>query len=155
MVRPAMASERVPPSSRRKRSVPARPWILLLVDDEPDILESVGDFVELELPGVKVLRASSGREGLGLLQDERIDGIIADFRMPGMDGIEFLVIARQCHPTIPRVMFTAHPDPAVSHLADVDADVEAFLPKNVAPDELIDRVANAFLTYRPSIRPAP
>lgn len=143
------------PSPRPKRSVPSRPWILLLVDDEPDVLEAVGDFVELELPGVKVLRASSGREGLGLLQDERIDGIIADFKMPGMDGIEFLVIARQCHPTIPRVMFTAHPDPAVSHLAHSDAEVEAFLPKTAAPEELLDRVAEAFLTYRPTIRPAP
>ena len=138
-----------------KRTVPARPWILLLVDDEPDILEAVGDFVEHELPGVKVLRASSGREGLGVLQDERIDGIIADFSMAGMDGIEFLVIARQCHPTIPRVMLTAHPDLALTQLAREDAAVKAFLPKTVEPDVLIDRVVDAFLTYQPTIRPAP
>lgn len=140
---------------RSKRTVPSRPWILLLVDDEPDILEAVGDFVEHELPGVKVLRAASGREGLGVLQDERVDGIIADFNMAGMDGIEFLVIARQCHPTIPRVMLTAHPDPSLKMLAREDAAVKAFLPKTGDPDELIDRVVDAFLDYQPTIRPGP
>jgi CheY-like chemotaxis protein len=145
----------IPNLPRRQRTVPARPWILLLVDDEPDILEAVGDLVESELPGVRVLRASSGREGLGILQEERIDGIIADFNMAGMDGIEFLVIARQCHPTIPRVMLTAHPDPDLVQLAEDDAAVTAFLPKQVGAEELLDGVCDAFLRYAPAIRPAP
>ena len=126
-----------------------------MVDDEPDILESVAQLVEHELPGVTVLRAGSGREGLGVLQDERIDGIIADFHMAGMDGIEFLAIARQCHPTIPRVMLTAFPDPALRDLARQDAAVRAFLPKTASADELLDNVCSALLDYKPAIRPAP
>ena len=141
------------PATSKRRWVPARPWILLLVDDEPDILESIGDFVEQELPGVKVLRASSGREGLGVLQDERIDGIIADFNMAGMDGLEFLCIARQCHPTIPRVMLTAHPDPELRQLARRDAKVQSFLSKTTEPEDLLDRVCT-LLTYQPSSHPA-
>jgi CheY-like chemotaxis protein len=136
------------------RVVPARPWILLLVDDEPDILETLGELVEQELPGVKVLRATSGREGLEVLQDERIDGIIADFNMAEMDGLQFLCIARQCHPTIPRVMLTAHADPALKQLAKREAAVESFMSKLIGPDELLDRVS-ALLTYEPAIRPAP
>ena len=134
--------------------MPPRPWILLLVDDEPDLLETLGDLVEQELPGVKVLRATSGREGLGVLQGERIDGIIADFNMHDMDGLEFLCIARQCHPTIPRLMLTAHPDPDLTELAEQDAAVQAFLSKLIGPEELLDQV-QALLTYEPSIRPAP
>lgn len=137
----------------KKRVVPQRPWVLLLVDDEPDILDSVGDLVEHELPGVKVLRVGSGREGLGVLQDERVDGIIADFNMAGMDGIEFLAIARQCHPTIPRMMLTAHPDPDLSRLARADSLVQDFLSKTVGASELVDRVADAFLGYQPVLRP--
>lgn len=142
-----------PPSGKR-RAVPARPWILLMVDDEPDILEALGDLVEQKLPGVKVLRATSGREGLGVLQDERVDGIIADFSMAGMDGLEFLCIARQCHPTIPRVMLTAHAEPALTQLARREAAVQAFLSKLADPDEFLDRVC-ALLSYKPSIHPAP
>lgn len=141
-------------SSGQRHVVPARPWILLLVDDEPDILQAFGDFVEQELPGVRVLRASSGREGLGVLQDERIDGIIADFNMAGMDGLEFLCIARQCHPTIPRVMLTGDTDPALTRLAQREAKVQAFVFKGIGPDALLDRVC-ALLTYEPAIRPAP
>src|SRR5688500_3474750 len=136
----------------KRRVVPARPWILLLVDDEPDILESLGDLVESELPGVKVLRASSGREGLGFLQLERIDGIISDFNMAGMDGLEFLCIARQCHPTTPRGRRTADADRDLTRRAETDAGVQTFLSKALGPEDLLDQVA-ALLTYEPSIRP--
>ena len=140
---------------RPRRHVPARPWILLLVDDEPDILDAIGDLVETELPGVKVLRAASGHEGLGVLQDERVDGIIADYTMAGMDGLQFLAIARRCHPGIPRVMFTANPDPALVQMARHEAAVQGFLHKQAGPEELLDRVCDAFLTYAPAIPPEP
>lgn len=137
------------PSGAKRWAVPARPWILLLVDDEPDILEAVADLVEHELPNVKVLRATSGREGLDVLQSERIDGIISDFRMGGMDGLEFLRIARQCHPGIPRVMMTAYPDPELRRLARHEAKVQSFLSKLTGPEELLDRVCT-MLTYQPA-----
>ena len=129
-----------------------RSWVLLLVDDEPDILEALGDLVEQTLPGVKVVRASSGREALGALQAERIDGIIADFNMGDMDGLEFLRIAKQCHPTIPRAMLTGYADPELRKLAKHEARVQSFLSKLADPDEFLDRVCT-MLTYQPSIRP--
>jgi two-component system probable response regulator PhcQ len=137
------------PSAGKRWAVPDRPWIVLLVDDEPDILEAVADLVEHALPNVKVLRARSGREGLDLLQSERIDGIISDFRMGGMDGLEFLRIAHQCHPNIPRVMLTAYPDPEIRRLAKHEAKVQSFLSKLTSPEELLDRVCT-LLAYTPS-----
>lgn len=144
----------VPASNPSVRHVPKRPWILLLVDDEPDILESVGELVERSMPGVIVLRAGSGHEGLDVLQKERIDGIVADFNMAGMDGLQFLCIAKQCHPTIPRMMLTAHPDPELTRLAREEAAVDDFLPKIIGAEEMLDRLS-ALLTYTPTIDPAP
>lgn len=143
-----MASPAKTPPSR-----PVRSRTLLLVDDEPDILESVGDYVELSMPGVKVLRAESGRAGLDVLQTQRVDGIVADFGMAGMDGLQFLVIARRCHPGIPRALLTAHPDAELTRLAHEEADVLDFVPKDVGVDELVHRLAGV-LDALPG-RPAP
>ena len=59
---------------------------ILLVDDEPDILE----FMEynLEKEGFKVLKAHNGREAISVAKAERPDLIILDIMMPEMDGIE-------------------------------------------------------------------
>ncbi|HUR25265.1 MAG TPA: response regulator [Candidatus Thermoplasmatota archaeon] len=138
----------------KKWDLRPRAWVLLLVDDDPDILDALGNLVEQTLPGVRVVRALSGREGLGVLQAERIDGIIADFDMGDMDGLEFLRIARQCHPTIPRAMLTGYADPELRQLAKHEARVQSFLSKLAEPDEFLERVCT-MLTYQPAINPGP
>ena len=139
--------------SGERRKVPVHPWVILLVDDEPDILVSLGDLVEDSLPGVRVLRAASGREALALLLGERVDAVISDFKMAGMDGIEFLYMARQHRPGIPRVMLTAHADLELTQRASSEGGVQAFLSKAISPEEFVDRVAG-LLTYAPLILPA-
>lgn len=130
------------------QAAPPRPWVILLVDDEPDILTSVKAIVELALPGTHVIAASSGRKGLELLESERIDLIISDFKMPGMDGIEFLYQCRRSHPLIPRLMLTAFADDDLMRRAITDAFVDSFIPKMAAPTEFLNRVKE-FLVYRP------
>jgi response regulator RpfG family c-di-GMP phosphodiesterase len=135
------------------RKVPVHPWVILIVDDEPDILVSLGDLVEQSLDGVRVLRAASGREALALLLGERVDAVISDFKMAGMDGIEFLYMARQKRPSIPRVLLTAHADLELTRRASQEGGVQAFLSKAISPDEFIERVSG-LLTYDPVILPA-
>lgn len=118
-----------------------------MVDDDVDLLDALADLVEHGLPGVKVLRATSGREGLGLLQGKHVDGIIADLGMEDMDGLQFLRIARQCHPSIPRVMLTAHADPAIGQEAEDVADVRSFMSKLIEPEDLLHQV-HELLTHR-------
>ena len=59
---------------------------ILLVDDEPDILEIVG--YNLKNEGYKVYTASSGKEGVALAKEIQPDLILLDVMMPEMDGIE-------------------------------------------------------------------
>lgn len=132
------------------QAAPPRPWVILLVDDEPDILSSVKAIIELAIPGTHVVPANSGRHGLELLESERIDLIISDFKMPGMDGIEFLYQCRRSHPLIPRLMLTAFADDDLMRRAITDAFVDSFIPKMAAPTEFLSRVKQ-FLVYRPPL----
>jgi CheY-like chemotaxis protein len=113
---------------------------VLLLDDEPDILESFKGVVEPMLPGVEVVTAQSGREGIEALASQDIDLIISDFKMPGMDGIEFLVQARRLRPAAPRVMYTAFGDEELRQRATAEAGVQAFLSKSLGLEELVASV---------------
>jgi len=61
---------------------------LLIIDDERDIRDSLSNFVQKL--GHTVFCAENGNDGLQKFQDEDVDLVITDIRMPGMDGIELL-----------------------------------------------------------------
>jgi CheY-like chemotaxis protein len=83
-----------------------RPTILV-VDDEPDILYAVKGLLEATL-NAHVLVARSAQQGLDLLEQAgHVDLIITDFKMPGMNGLEFLQHALIDHPGTPAVLITA------------------------------------------------
>lgn len=80
---------------------------ILVVDDEPDIRHAVKGILEATLQA-RVLVAGSGREALDVLNDAgNVELIVTDFRMPGMNGVEFLRQALANHPGIPAVLITA------------------------------------------------
>lgn len=64
--------------------------VLLIVDDDGDIRDSLADVLEQE--GIFALIARDGGEALGLLRSGKVvpDGILLDLMMPGLDGFEFL-----------------------------------------------------------------
>ena len=59
---------------------------ILVVDDEDVLRDMLGD--ALRLSGFEVLEASDGSKALALLQKEKVDLIVSDVNMPGMDGFE-------------------------------------------------------------------
>lgn len=79
----------------------------MVVDDEPDIREAVRGLLERGLKGSKVFVASSGSQGLDILRRESVDLIVTDYKMPGMNGIEFLAAAHEVAPQAPRILITA------------------------------------------------
>jgi two-component system response regulator HydG len=88
---------------------------LLIVDDEPGVLESVSKIFERE--GLAVLRASGGREALELLRSEPVQVVLTDLTMPGMSGMELMRTARTVAPHAEVILMTAY--------ATVDGAVEA------------------------------
>src|SRR5687767_4961288 len=79
---------------------------ILLVDDEADILESLKFVLESFLPDVDVRTADSGHRALESLAEKPVDLIVSDYRMPEMNGLEFLGKARTIHPNVPRILIT-------------------------------------------------
>ena len=59
---------------------------ILVVDDQPEILENLA--LVLELEGYQVLTASDGVEALGVLESRPVDLILADIAMPRMNGYQ-------------------------------------------------------------------
>lgn len=78
---------------------------VLLVDDEPDILEVIQD--RLEAYGFTVVTAANGREALAKLAAEQFDGVFMDVKMPEMGGIEALEEIRKTDARIPVIIITS------------------------------------------------
>ncbi len=81
---------------------------ILLVDDEPEILELLKR--QLEARNFIIFTAQSGNEALEQLQGKSIDILVADVRMPGMDGITLLERAVEMHTDLQSVVITGHGD---------------------------------------------
>ncbi|HEX2065292.1 MAG TPA: response regulator [Candidatus Thermoplasmatota archaeon] len=119
--------------------------VILIADDEPDILESLRDLLEDAVPAQCVL-ANSGTQALEMLGKRPVDLILSDYKMPGLNGIQFLEQARQRLPEAPRILITAFPDLEVAIDAINQARVEAFLIKPLDPDQVVERVRQALAT---------
>jgi response regulator RpfG family c-di-GMP phosphodiesterase len=81
---------------------------ILCVDDEQNIVSSLRRTFRQH--SYRVLTATSGADGLGLLEREEVDVVISDMRMPGMDGTQFLEQVRKRWPDTVRLLLTGYSD---------------------------------------------
>jgi DNA-binding NtrC family response regulator len=107
---------------------------ILLVDDELEILKSLGEI--LTRFGYQVIARQSGQEALASVKDRaKIDLVITDYRMPGMDGLEFLNALRQMDPSVPVIMLTAY-GAVESYLKSLSLGVYEYVNKPIKAKEL-------------------
>ena len=121
-----------------------RSYGILIVDDEEAILESLA----LTLSGdYRVFTATSGEEGLAILEREEIALIVADQVMPSMSGVEFLEKAIERNPGAIRMMLTGYADIGSLARAINDGRIYRYIAKPWEPDEVRLNVKRALEAY--------
>jgi len=81
---------------------------IMIVDDEPDILIVLGEFLSKE--GFKVLTANDGKKAIEKIKENKIDLILLDMAMPNLNGIETLREIKKLSPAVSVIMITAYRD---------------------------------------------
>lgn len=112
-------------------------FVVLVVDDEPDVLESVGFLLEEVRPNVQVLTAGAGEPALELLKRQHVDLLLVDYHMSPMNGVELIQEARRIQPDLPVIMASGDPDTASDAAREEELALIRFLPKPFAPSQLL------------------
>ena len=111
---------------------------LLFVDDDPEVLQAVGDY--FERLGYDVFREASGEAAVATCLRQRPDAVLLDLRLPGMDGLQVLEDLRRHDLAV--LLLTAHGDIATAVRA-MQLGAENFLTKPVDMPLLAAAVARA------------
>jgi urea transport system substrate-binding protein len=114
---------------------------ILVIDDDPAILDTVAEILQFE--GYPVITAANGAEGLQYVEQSRPTLVLLDMRMPIMDGWEFARVLKERAITPPIVVMTAAQD-ARRWAQEIEAT--AYLAKPFELEELLALIAN----YLPS-----
>lgn len=101
---------------------------VLIVDDEEMVARALHSFLQLETP-YDVLTFTSPLEALEEIQGSPVDVVLADFMMPGMDGITFLGQVREQMPQATRILLTGYADKANAIRAINEAGLYYYLEK--------------------------
>ena len=102
-------------------------YTILVVDDEELFIE----YIQSVLSGknYNVITASSGQEGLEILKKQSVNMVISEYKIPLMNGLEFLEKVRIIYPDILTIMVTDQPDIKLAIKAINEAGVYKFLLK--------------------------
>lgn len=111
---------------------------VLIVDDEPDLRETLAEQFDLT-EGFTARTAASGEEALGVLAAERVDLVILDVDMPGLDGREVARRMRDQDIRIPVIMLTGR-DGEADTVAGLEAGANDYVSKPFSFAVLLARV---------------
>ncbi|MBV8048468.1 MAG: sigma 54-interacting transcriptional regulator [Paludibacterium sp.] len=113
---------------------------ILLVDDDPDLLKLVG--MRLTASGYQVEAVASAEAGLNVLGARRVDVLVTDWHLPGMDGLALFEEVRRRFPLLPVIILTAFgtvPDAVEA----VGRGVFGYLVKPVDGRDLLAKIEQA------------
>ncbi|HEX6482168.1 MAG TPA: response regulator [Ktedonobacteraceae bacterium] len=81
---------------------------ILIVDDDPALLQALPQTVSLRIPQARVDTSNSAQGALEQIQKYHYDTIVSDIKMPGMDGLELLARIHELRPGTPMLLITGH-----------------------------------------------
>jgi diguanylate cyclase (GGDEF)-like protein/PAS domain S-box-containing protein len=123
---------------------------LLLVDDEEAVLHSLVRLFRNH--GYQLLTAGSGAEALRLLENNEVQVILSDQRMPEMTGVEMLTVVRERYPEIIRMVLSGYSD--ISAISDAvnKGNIYKFLFKPWDNELLLENIRDAFERFDLSLK---
>lgn len=115
---------------------------LLLIDDDPNLILLVKDY--LEFRGYEVITAENGREALEVLEKQTADMIICDVMMPEMDGYSLVSAIRSDPKTswIP-VLFLSAKGQSQDRVKGLNIGADVYMVKPFEPEELVAQVESS------------
>ncbi len=114
---------------------------VLLVDDETEFLETL--VKRLKKRKLDVTSAESGKEALQMLQQNPVDVVVLDVRMPDMDGLETLKEIKKLRPAVEVIMLTGHANVEVA-MQGMELGAFDYLMKPMDIDELLYKLQDAY-----------
>jgi len=113
---------------------------IALADDQALIREGLKSVIN-DLSGLTVvIEAASGQPLLDALEQQVVDLVVSDIRMPGVDGIELCRRLKEQETAPPVLLLTTFDDSALM-LAAVEAGAQGFALKDISPEDLADLIA--------------
>ncbi len=107
----------------------------LIVDDEPDVVDSVSELFTLR--NYNVVTATSGTQALEMVKKENPNIIILDIRMPDINGIDVLKEVKKSHPKTRVIMLTGVEDESTKNMA-MGLGASGYLTKPYSYSELLE-----------------
>lgn len=122
---------------------------ILVVDDEPDIIEVVNLCFSLRWPEAEVTAAGTGEEALKLIEQDRPDFILLDINLPGIDGFTVCQEIRS-FTDVPIVMLSAR-DSEVDKVRGLEMGADDYITKPFSHLELLARVRAVLRRYQAQV----
>ena len=113
---------------------------VLVVDDEQIVCNSCRKILSQQGHNVQI--ALHGREALRKVEEDKYDVVVADWKMPEIDGMEVLRIVKKNHPEIVPIMITGYPS-VESAVKAMRLGISNYLPKPISPNALTDALEKA------------
>ncbi len=119
---------------------------ILLVDDDENILEG---YKRSLYKNYDVITAGSGQEGIGKIKSQNdFTIVVSDFRMPGINGVEFLSEVKKICPDTIRVLLTGFADAQTTITAVNEGNIFRLLTKPCSQEHLLTTLADAHKQYQ-------
>jgi two-component system phosphate regulon response regulator PhoB len=114
--------------------------VILIIEDDPDIQELLSFTMSKE--GWKLLQAKTGEEGLAFLKKEKVNCVLLDIMLPGMDGLKVLKKIKESEHDVPVIMTTAKGEEA-DIITGLELGADDYVVKPYSPKVLIARIRAA------------
>src|SRR5438309_8460990 len=124
---------------------------VLIVDDDPALLQALPETLRLRMSGVTVDTADSAAAALDRIAAHDYDAIVTDIRMPGMDGLALLAEILSRRPDTPTLMITGHGEDVLA-IQSLRSGAYDFIQKPIDRDYFIASLHRAILAHSLSRR---